>query len=235
MSKWIVDQLLRKTLAPISRLHGALLGWCSDTSKFFSQEEFPWTRRLESHWVEIRQELDELLSAPISIPSFAQVVPGEAKIADHRWKTFMFRLYGRDFKENCERCPRTHALIKDIPDMTTAFFSILEAGNHIAAHRGPFRGVIRYHLALKIPEPSASCRIRVGDEVRGWQEGQSLLFDDTYEHEVWNDSAESRVVLFMDIKRPLPVPIKWGNDLTLWILGNLIIPRLYRSDQAIAH
>lgn len=229
-----LDGLLRKVLAPLSRTHGAILGWCSDNSVFFPDDQFPWSRTLDAHWHEIRKELDELLAGPVFIPSFDQLVPGEAKIADARWKTFAFRFYGHDFKENCERCPRTYALIKDIPGMTTAFFSILEGGKHIPAHRGPFRGVIRYHLGLKIPPLPSLCRIRVGDEVRTWQEGKSLIFDDTFEHEVWNESEESRVVLFMDVKRPLPIPIRWANDLTLWVLAKWIVPQLYRNDVAIA-
>jgi len=78
-------------------------------------------------------------------------------------------------------------------------FSILAPGKHIPDHCGPYKGVIRYHLGLKVPRDARQCRIRVGDEYATWAEGTSELFDDTYEHEVWNDTDEERVVLFCDV------------------------------------
>jgi beta-hydroxylase len=95
--------------------------------------------------------------------------------------------------------------------MKTAFFSILAPGKHIAPHRGPSAGVLRYHLGLKIPVQAERCRIRVRDEYAHWREGASLVFDDTYEHEVWNDTDEERVVLFLDVVRPLPFPVAQLN------------------------
>jgi len=82
--------------------------------------------------------------------------------------------------------------------MKTAFFSILSPDKHIPAHKGPFNGVLRYHLELIIPEPKEKCRIRVHDQFNEWDEGKSLIFDDTYEHEVCNDTDGFRVVLFVD-------------------------------------
>ncbi len=98
------------------------------------------------------------------------------------------------------------ALLEQVPGMMTAFFSILAPGKYIPDHRGPFNGVLRYHLGLKVPEPAEQCRIRVADEYAHWEEGESLLFDDTYRHEVWNDTDGERAVLFMDVRRPLRFP-----------------------------
>src|SRR5437867_3927702 len=90
-------------------------------------------------------------------------------------------------------------LLERVPGMTTAFFSILSPHKHIPDHRGPYKGVLRYHLALMIPEPRQACRIRVDGEYATWEEGKSLLFDDSYDHEAWNDTDGIRVVLFMDV------------------------------------
>jgi beta-hydroxylase len=90
--------------------------------------------------------------------------------------------------------------------MHTAMFSILRGPKHLAPHRGPYRGFLRYHLGLKVPDVE-SCWIRVGNETRHWVEGESLLFDDTFEHEAQNATNEDRVVLFVDIERPLPPPL----------------------------
>ena len=90
-------------------------------------------------------------------------------------------------------------------------FSILSPGKHIEPHRGPYRGVLRYHLGLRIPEPASAAGISVGGEVRHWEEGRSLLFDDGYEHFAWNDTDGVRVVLFMDVERPLRRPAALVN------------------------
>ena len=103
-------------------------------------------------------------------------------------------------------CPQTAALMREIPGMTTAMISILSPRKHILDHRGPYKGVLRYHLGLIVPEDAEACRIRVGEDIRHWQEGKSMVFDDTFNHEVWNDTDETRVVLFVDVLRPLPVP-----------------------------
>ena len=66
--------------------------------------------------------------------------------------------------------------------------------------------MLRYHLGLIVPEDAESCRIRVGEDYRHWEEGKSMIFDDTFNHEVWNDTDETRVVLFVDVMRPLPSP-----------------------------
>ena len=120
--------------------------------------------------------------------------------------------------QNCQRCPETVKLLDQIPGLKVAFFSILAPGNHIPPHRGKHKGIIRYHLALKVPQPQENCRIRVADQIVHWQEGKSLIFDDTFEHEVWNDTNDYRVVLFLDIARPLRFPLSVIN----WTVNSLV-------------
>ena len=103
--------------------------------------------------------------------------------------------------------------------MTTAMFSILSPRKHILDHRGPYKGVLRYHLGLIVPRDAEACRIRVGEDVRHWEEGKSMIFDDTFNHEVWNDTDETRVVLFVDVLRPLPFPESAINRLIVKAIG----------------
>lgn len=100
--------------------------------------------------------------------------------------------------------------------MKTAMFSILAPGKHIPEHRGPYKGVLRYHLGLIVPGPKGSCRIRVGNDVRCWEEGRRLIFDDAHPHEAWNDSSSYRVVLFVHFVRPLMFPLSLMNRLVIW-------------------
>jgi ornithine lipid ester-linked acyl 2-hydroxylase len=174
---------------------------------FFEPSDFPWTRTLEEGWPAMRSELDQVLLHREHLPNFQDLSPEQSGLTqDDRWKTYFFTAYGIRAKGNCERCPETARLLRAIPGMTTAFFSILAPGKRLPPHRGPYKGVLRYHLGLKIPEPRDACGIRVGDEVRHWEEGKSLVFDDTYEHEAWNETGEDRAVLFVDFVRPLRFP-----------------------------
>jgi ornithine lipid ester-linked acyl 2-hydroxylase len=125
---------------------------------------------------------------------------------DDHWKTFFFTAYGYRVDANCASCPKTAALLDTIPGLVTAFFSILSPHKHIPPHRGPYRGVVRCHLALMVPGAPEACGIKVGGEVRHWHEGETMFFDDGYEHSAWNDCDGTRVVLFLDVMRPLRRP-----------------------------
>jgi len=179
---------------------------------FFPPDAFPWARRLEANWRTIRAELDEVLRERETLPNFQDISEDQARISrDSRWKTFFLYGYGYRVPENCARCPRTTQLIEAVPGMKTAFFSILAPGKHIPVHRGPYKGVLRYHLALKVPEPRERCYIQVADQVAHWREGRSLIFDDTRRHAVWNDTDGTRVVLFLDVMRPMRFPASLVN------------------------
>lgn len=186
---------------------------------FFETDLFPWVARLEASWRVIREELDEVLRYRDELPNFQDISPDQRRIThDDLWKTFFFRAYGLKARGNCRRCPKTTEILKEVPGLKTAFFSILGPHKHIPPHRGPYKGVIRYHLGLLVPEPAESCRIRVADRMATWREGKSLIFDDTFEHEVWNDTDGVRVILFVDFVRPLRFPASVLN----WVLLKLI-------------
>lgn len=187
---------------------------------FFESEEYPWVADVESEWMAIRKELEQLMLHREEIPNFQDYSEGQRALTqDDQWKTFFFFAFGNKEKENCERCPETVRILEKIPGMNTAMFSILGPGKHIPPHRGPYKGVLRYHLGLIIPKPEGSCRIRVGSDIRPWKEGKSLIFDDSHEHEVWNDSDSYRVVLFVNFVRPTIFPLSAVNQSILWMRG----------------
>lgn len=175
---------------------------------FFDTQDFPWTDLLEEHWALIRAELDAVLAHRDALPNFQDISEDQTAITtDDNWKTFFLYGFGHKAEKNCRLVPKTTEVVERIPGMKTAFFSILAPGKHIPAHRGPYKGVMRAHLGLKVPDANEDCRIRVGDDVRHWEEGEVLLFDDTHDHEVWNDTDETRVVLFLDVVRPFEPPV----------------------------
>lgn len=174
------------------------------TGPVIDNSAFSWVPQLESRWQDIRVELDALLEHPERIPAFHQISPDQKRISKgDNWKTFGFYVFGKRIDDNCAVCPQTARALEGIPGMRTAMFSILKPGYHIPPHKGPTKAVVRAHLGLKVPQEREKLWIRVGDAKLHWDEGKVILFDDTYEHEVYNNTDESRAVLFIDIDRPM--------------------------------
>jgi len=182
---------------------------------FFDPGEFAWTAEIEASWPVMRTELCRLLETKSDLPTFHDVSPRQARISNDDWKTFFFRVYGNDIPEAKALCPFTSQIVRRIPGMFTAFFSILGKGQVIPPHRGPHKGVLRYHLGLVVPVTDERCAIRVGCDVQSWQEGRSMIFDDTHEHEVWNRTEFDRAVLFVDFARPIPGMLNLANKAIL--------------------
>ncbi len=181
--------------------------------------EFDWIPQLENSFPDIRAELDQLLEHPEDLPAFHQISPDQKRISKgDNWKTFGFYVYGKRVDENCAVCPRTAAVLDSLPGIRSAMFSILKPRYRIAPHKGPTRAVIRAHLGLKVPADSRNVWIRVDDQILHWQEGKVVLFDDTYEHEVHNDTDELRALLFIDVDRPMDRLGAAFNQLILWLI-----------------
>lgn len=179
----------------------------------YDQRLFPWVAEIEKAWYKIRGELDRVMTFRDQMPSFQEILKEVSTIqTDNNWKTYFLAGIGMDCSGNARRCPETMRLLKKIPGLKTAFFSILSPRKHIPAHRGAYNGILRLHLGLLVPEPRQRCRIRIGNDYRSWKEGEALIFDDTFNHEVWNDTDGYRVVLFVDFARPLKQPWGWFNE-----------------------
>ena len=173
--------------------------------------DFPWTQHLRDNWQAIRYEMLDAAMGDKS-PSLSSISPDHRAIAPvNKWRSFFLWGYGYCIEENLERCPVTTAAVARIPDLNSAFFSILAPGTHIPAHRGVTKGLITCHLGLIVPR-DGDVRMRVDNRIVRWAEGETLVFDDTYDHEVWNDTDNIRVVLLIQIKRPLRNPGKWIAD-----------------------
>ncbi len=178
----------------------------------FDPRAFPWAKALEDSVATIRDELAPFLRHHARLPNLQDISPDQVRLThDDGWKTLFLYGFGKRSVSNCMRFPVTTRLVEAVPGMTTACFSILAPGKHVPEHRGPYKGVLRYHLGLVVPRPEASCRMRVGGTMLHWEEGASLVFDDTFPHEAWNDSNELRAVLFLDFRRPLPPVYDWLN------------------------
>lgn len=165
---------------------------------FYDPGEFEWARMLEEAYPLIKQELLDVL-AQDAAGFKGYVSEGATRLAG--WNTFNFWFFGKKFEENCARCPETTRVLESLPrfEKDHIMFSALNPHARIPPHTGPMNGILRAHLPLVVPE---GCYIRVGPDERTWHEGKVLVFDDSFEHEVWNHSDHVRIVLFMNFWHP---------------------------------
>jgi aspartate beta-hydroxylase len=183
---------------------------------FFDRRDFPWLAEVEAATDDIRQELLQLLETQREdfVP-YVSHAPGTPLNQwrdlnnSRRWSALFLHKDGKAQQQHIERCPRTvaalaHAPLHDIPNRApTVWFSRLEPKTRLPPHTGSTNTRLIVHIPLIVPP---GCGFRVGSEVREWQPGTALVFDDTIEHEAWNDSDEQRVVLIFDIWNPLLTP-----------------------------
>lgn len=180
---------------------------------YYPRERFPWIDSLEAVTSSIREELLDVLSQSQSLESFLQTdSPQDASellkssnSQDPAWDAYFFHRHGERFDEHCLKCPRTAGLLDTLPlayvreHSPETLFSVLSPGTHILPHRGVTNTRLVTHLPLIVP---ADCALRVGGETHVWEEGRCVTFDDTFEHEAWNRSSETRVVLIVDSWNP---------------------------------
>ena len=194
LAQRVIGGVLRADQRLIERRHPRIEGPLDPS-------DHPWTARVESAFDDIRAELDVLLAGGTRFPETSEVV-GEDQGNEGRWSTYMLCAYGRWLEFNCARVPHTADVVRKVPGVQIAGFAVLHAGSHLPRHRGPSKS-LRYHLGLRVPEPPGACRIDIGSETHEWAEGVGLLFDDSVEHEAWNDAGEDRYVLFVETRWPI--------------------------------
>lgn len=192
----------------------------------------------DRHFEAIRYELISILPQQEKIPRYYDVDHLQAYISGgvdksdkvkKGWKVFMLYLMGINAKANQQLCPQTTAVLRKIPNLYQAFFSILDPGKSILKHQGPFLGYLRYHLALKVPQNDPPI-LNIKDERYCWEEGKSMLFDDTWPHDVQNNSRDLRVVLIVDILRPMPfVPHLINKCVSRLFIKNLYGKKVYNN------
>lgn len=180
---------------------GTSLGWYPGlySARWHDPQRFSVVRSLESMFPDIREEVLKLDNT-----GFYEEAENIARTG--HWKVFMLWEAGRKNYEHCSRLPTlSRILVNDFRVRTTSgliYLSRLGPGTQVASHRGPTNIRLRLHMPFQVP--AGDCAMRVGGEARGWHEGKAVVFDDLYEHEVWNNTTEDRLVLVADL---------WHSDL----------------------
>lgn len=163
---------------------------------WYDASEFGWAKELEASYEVVREEV---LAATRKRQGFERYsYPG---LGDNDWESLMFYRGGEQVEENCARCPETAALLRAIPGSRRreAMVSVLGPGARIPPHRDSGNQLLTCHFGLVVPP---DCGLRVGGDARTWQEGRCLIFDTSYEHEAWNHSDRTRIILLIDFWHP---------------------------------
>ena len=179
--------------------------------QFYEREQFDWVPAVEQAADDMRRELEAALEAKAPFKPYLEARADRPRYDFHglldnpAWSTLHLWENGKPVEENVARFRRTFEAIRELPlpyitvRSPSVLFSWLQPGARIAPHHGMINARLICHLPLIVP---TRCGFRVGNEVREWEVGKMLIFDDTIEHEAWNDSAEDRIVLIFDIWRP---------------------------------
>lgn len=160
----------------------------------------PRLKGVMSHFGEMQAEARSVLRSNAPVP-FGDVSGHQARIASPGWKVFPFFAGATMNYENGARAPITFSLLRQIPSIRLAMYSILEENTHIPIHTGFFKHILRVHITL-VAEPCEHRYIEVGGQRYSWKEGEIVAFDDTYPHKVMNTCSGKRLVLFLDLDRP---------------------------------
>jgi aspartate beta-hydroxylase len=177
--------------------------------QFYEREALPWLGEIEARTDEIRGELLEVMKEEAAFKPYVERTSAEqgmhSLVDNPEWSAFYLWKNGVRVDENAARCPKTVAAMEHAPldrvvgATPSVLFSRLRPHAHIPPHCGMLNTRLICHLPLILP---SGCRLRVGNETRAWKMGEALAFDDSIEHEAWNDSGETRVVLIFDVWRP---------------------------------
>ncbi|MGH7124290.1 MAG: aspartyl/asparaginyl beta-hydroxylase domain-containing protein [Stellaceae bacterium] len=172
------------------------------------EPHFPRGRRFAEAWRALRDEAMDVSKELTAVPRFHEIMPEQTAISanDARdWRMFIIKAYGVEVPANKARCPALASIVETMPEVLSASLSFMAPGKHIPAHRGPFRGVLRFYLALSMPrlaDGRPGAVLKVADGEYRLEDGDYMLWDDTYPHEAWNESDQVRAVLLLDVWRP---------------------------------
>lgn len=225
----------------LNRFYAPYVGGDQRETFFDIDKIYPSLNQITQQYTKIKEEFYQVRQHKPQLPRYHDIDPGETAISDStekNWNVFMLYLLGYQLEEAGQLCPNLCAILKTIPNLIQAFFSILEPGKSIPLHDGPYLGYLRYHLGIHVPTINPP-HIEVNQQPYTWQEGQAVLFDDSWPHQVINHSEDYRAVLIIDVLRPMPFIPNFVNQLVTNVIakytyGRKVIKRAANYGTAVA-
>lgn len=182
-------------------------------SAYINVDNFPELKVFQDNWEEIREEAVNLNDKAQIKSSDEQDDLGFNSFFKTGWKRFYLKWYGSSLESANELCPKTVELLNSVRSVKGAMFAMLPPGARLVKHRDPYAGSLRYHLGLVTPN-SEECFISVDGEKYYWKDGEPVIFDETFIHYAENKTETNRIVLFLDVKRPVNFfLVDWINEI----------------------
>ena len=202
-----------------------------ENAPFVDVDRFPELKTLVENWHVIRDEAVDLDAAARIKASEKFDDIGFNSFFRTGWKRFYLKWYGASLKSADTLCPRTVALLNRIPGVKGAMFAMLPPGARLVRHRDPYAGSLRFHMGLVTPN-SEHCYINVDGEKYWWKDGEAVMFDETFLHFAENRSGTNRIILFLDVKRPVGFfLVDWINELFSRIVMSATATRNLEGDK----
>ena len=187
-----------------------------DKPVYVEFSRFNYLMDIEDNYIIIKNEL-----LKFTIDNFKSMeelsIEQQRIVKENQWKVLFLKACGIEIQRNSIYFPNTYQLLKN-NKIKNAFFSILQPNTHITPHRGVYKGFLRYHLGLVIPK-NGEVGIKIDNVSYHWEEGKSLIFDDTFIHEAWNFTNEKRIILLLDIERDFKFPFNLINKIIIFIIS----------------
>lgn len=183
---------------------------------------------IRENWETIRNEAVALhaaggLDSTVAPSSVGYFDLGFRTFFKRGWKKFYLMWYGAPHSSAERLCPETVRLLRKVPGIRAAMFSVLPAGSELTQHADPLACSFRYHLGLETPN-SDQCFINVDGENIAWRDGKDFVFDETYPHHAKNNSERSRLILMCDVERPMNPVGRFFNHFYTWVAKEMRVP-----------
>ncbi|WP_198683919.1 aspartyl/asparaginyl beta-hydroxylase domain-containing protein [Aliidiomarina celeris] len=190
--------------------------------------DFPELKEIQENWQDIRDEAlalqaNQSFEQAKSKDSPAYYDVGFRTFFKYGWSKFYLKWYGYTHDSGKQRCPKTSALVAKNKHIKGAMFTLLPPGSKLTPHSDPFACSFRYHLGLATPN-SDDCWISVDDKKLSWRDGEAILFDETYVHHVANNTDQHRLILMLDVARPMNIFGRLFNALYCQLMKFTIVP-----------
>jgi beta-hydroxylase len=189
------------------------------TTPYISVTQFPELQAITDAWEMIREEAINLREQERIAASKNNNDAGFNSFFKTGWKRFYLKWYDAEHVSADKYCPKTVALLREIPSVKAAMFAELPPGGKLNPHRDPFAGSLRYHLGLATPNQD-ECYINVDGVPYSWRDGECVMFDETYVHEAYNKTQEDRIILFCDVERPMRY--RWAQAVNRFLARNIV-------------
>ena len=204
-----------------------------------NMDEYPELSEIRDNWETIREEAMALMAEggfeSITDPDSASYYDiGFRTFYKYGWTKFYLNWYGYTHQSALRSCPKTLEILKKVPSVNGAMFSVLPPTGQLTRHLDPVACSLRYHLGLETPNDDA-CYISIDDQKYSWRDGEALLFDVTFLHYAHNDAGKPRLILMCDIERPM----SWFGKLLNWpyklLMRTTVVPNTDEDQRGLAN